>query len=149
MTTECGLCRHSSPRLGQPTQRAVPAGPCPPAIIAAVQESGRAIITGGSSGIGLALGKLLAQRGWRVALLARRAELLDEQVKELRERGASAAGIACDVTDSASVHDAVKRAEQELGGPFDLAVANAGVGLPTHAANFSLADAEQIIRVNV
>ena len=53
---------------------------------AAVQESGRAIITGGSSGIGLALGKLLAQRGWRVALLARRAELLDEQVKELAQR---------------------------------------------------------------
>ncbi len=111
-----------------------------------MQEAKRAIITGGSSGIGLALGKLLSQRGWEVALLARRAELLEENVKAMPGK---AAGIACDVSDSASVHDAVRRAEEQLGGPFDLAVANAGVGLPTHAAKFNLADAEQTIRVNV
>jgi len=109
----------------------------------------RAIITGGSSGIGIALAWELAKRGWAVALLARRAELLDQHVAELRDKGTQAIAVACDVTDSAAVHAAVKRAEEGLGGPFDLAVANAGVGAPSHAAKFNLADAEQIIRVNV
>ena len=44
--------------------------------------------------------------------------------------------------------DAVRSGREQLGGPFDLAVANAG-GMPNHATKFSLADAEQIIRVNV
>jgi short-subunit dehydrogenase len=53
------------------------------------------------------------------------------------------------VTDSAAVRDAVRRGEDQLGGPFDVAVANAGVSIPGHATKFNLADAEQIIRVNV
>jgi NADP-dependent 3-hydroxy acid dehydrogenase YdfG len=105
----------------------------------------RAVITGGSSGIGEALGRELGRRGWEVALLARRGELVQEIAASLPR----AAGVACDVTDSASVHEAVRIAEERLGGPFDLAVANAGVSLPGHAAKFNLADAEQTFRVNV
>lgn len=109
----------------------------------------RAIITGASTGIGYALAHELAKRGYDLALLARRAELLDTLASELRARGVRAAAVACDVADSAAVHDAVRRAESELGGTFDLAIANAGVSIPGHATKFSLADAEQIIRVNV
>lgn len=106
----------------------------------------RAVITGASSGIGAELARVLARRGWSVALLARRADLLDELAKEI---GPSAVSIACDVTDSESVRDAVRKGEELLGGAFDLAVANAGVSGPTHATKFSLDDAERIIRVNV
>lgn len=105
----------------------------------------KAIITGASSGIGLALARELAKRGYALALLARRVDLLEQLARELP----LAVAVACDVTDAASVREAVRRAEAELGGPFDLAVANAGVSIPGHATKFKLADAEQIIRVNV
>lgn len=105
----------------------------------------RALITGASSGIGLALARELAKRGYSLALLARRTELLEQLARELPR----AVAIGCDVTDATSVREAVRRAEAELGGPFDLAVANAGVSIPSHAQQFKLDDAEQIIRVNV
>jgi short-subunit dehydrogenase len=108
----------------------------------------RTIITGASVGIGEALARELARRGHELALLARRGELLEALAAELRAKGTRVAVATCDVTDAAEVRDAVRRAEGELG-PFDLAVANAGVSIPVHAAKFSLADAEQIIRVNV
>jgi short-subunit dehydrogenase len=105
----------------------------------------RAIITGASSGIGRELALELSRRGWALALLARREELLRDLAREVHDSTI----VACDVGDSASVHDAVARTSQALGGPFDLAIANAGVGAPTHAAKFNLADAEQMVRVNI
>lgn len=106
----------------------------------------RAIITGASSGIGAALARELSRRGWSVALLARRGDLLDALVHELPKQSMA---LACDVTDANAVRDAVQRAEDALGGAFDLAVANAGVGVPSHAAKFILSDAELMMRVNI
>ncbi|MGZ5474984.1 MAG: SDR family NAD(P)-dependent oxidoreductase [Thermoanaerobaculia bacterium] len=105
-----------------------------------------AIITGASSGIGAALARELARRGWSLALLARRGDLLNELRDSLP---AKAVAISCDVTDAAAVESAVRRAESELGGKFDLAIANAGVGVSGHATKFNLAAADQTIRVNV
>ncbi|HUO83472.1 MAG TPA: SDR family NAD(P)-dependent oxidoreductase, partial [Thermoanaerobaculia bacterium] len=107
--------------------------------------SKRAIITGASSGIGLALARELTRRGWAVAMLARRVELLSNEASALP----GAVAIACDVADSAAVHRAVREAETRLGGSLDLAVANAGVGIQGHATKFNLADAERMIKVNV
>jgi short-subunit dehydrogenase len=109
----------------------------------------RAILTGASSGIGLFLARELARRGYDLALLARRGELLEETARELSVEGRRAVAIACDVVDGEAVREAVRRAERELGGPFDLAIANAGVSIPSHASRFSIADAETVIRVNV
>lgn len=106
----------------------------------------RAVITGASSGIGLELARELAKRGYALALLARRRELLDDLAREL---GANAIAIPCDVLDEGSVKDAVKRGEEALGGSFDLAIANAGVSIHGHATKFNLAEAEQVFRVNV
>jgi short-subunit dehydrogenase len=109
----------------------------------------RAVLTGASSGIGLELARELSRRGYDLALLARRAELLEGIARELSGNGARAVAVACDVLDAGAVRDAVLRGEQELGGAFDLAIANAGVSIPNHASRFSIADAEQVIRVNV
>jgi short-subunit dehydrogenase len=106
----------------------------------------RAIITGASSGIGAALARELARRGWTIALLARRADLLDALVLELPTKSIA---LPCDVTDANAVRDAVKCGEEALGGPFDLAVANAGVGGASPAAKFNLAAAEVMTRVNI
>ncbi|HEV2722267.1 MAG TPA: SDR family NAD(P)-dependent oxidoreductase [Thermoanaerobaculia bacterium] len=106
----------------------------------------RAIITGASSGIGAALARELSRRGWSLGLLARRADLLDELAGELKT---PAVALAADVTDRDAVRDAVQRGAEALGGDFDLAVANAGISVPTWSTKFNVDDAERIIRVNV
>jgi short-subunit dehydrogenase len=98
----------------------------------------RAIITGASSGIGEAMARQFSRRGYSLALLARRADLLQKLASELP----NAIAIPCDVTDSAAVHDAVERV-----GEINVAVANAGVGTTGWAAK-SVSEAERMMRVN-
>lgn len=93
----------------------------------------------------MALARELARRGYVSALLARRENELARLAQELR----GSVAIPCDVTDREAVFDAVRRGEEALGGPFDLAVANAGVSIPTSSTEFDLDDAETMIRVNV
>jgi short-subunit dehydrogenase len=106
---------------------------------------GRAVITGASSGIGAALARELSGRGWAVALLARRGSLLRQLASELPR----AVAVECDVTDANAVTAAVRHAEEMLAGPFDLAVANAGISVPTWATRFSVEDADRIVAVNL
>ncbi len=106
-----------------------------------------AIITGASTGIGLSLARELAKRGWRVALAARRTELLDQEVARLTAAGHTALALTCDVGDAEAVRAAVARVEQTWG-PIDLAVANAGLGDPKPIVDMQLADAEYIMRIN-
>jgi short-subunit dehydrogenase len=103
----------------------------------------RAIITGASSGIGTEMARELARRGYAVALLARRADLLQELAKQLP----NAVTLPCDVTDEAAVMSAVRAGERALGGPFDVAIANAGVGVTGYAAK-DVSDAERMMQVN-
>jgi NADP-dependent 3-hydroxy acid dehydrogenase YdfG len=90
------------------------------------QTTGRvAVITGASSGIGEATARALAADGHSVALLARRADRIQELASEL---GNGAVAIEADVTDRASIVAAAKRVQEELGGA-DVLVNNAGVML--------------------
>jgi short-subunit dehydrogenase len=113
-----------------------------------MNDSKHVFITGGSSGIGLALGKLMAGRGYAVSLAARRALVVAEQAAAIVSQGGRAFGVGCDVSDLQSVHAAVRAAEAAQG-PISIAVANAGVGLPSHAAKFVIADAELMVRTNI
>jgi len=88
-----------------------------------------AVITGASSGMGRATALLLASRGAKVALLARRKEALDAIAAEIRQLGGEALALATDVTDQASVEAAAAAVRQQLGNA-DLVFNNAGLMLP-------------------
>ena len=90
------------------------------------QNTGRvAVITGASSGIGEATARALAARGYRLALLARRADRIKALADEL---GNGAIAIQADVTDRDSIVKAADRVKAELGGT-DVLVNNAGIML--------------------
>jgi ketoreductase len=84
-----------------------------------------AIVTGATSGIGLATTELLAERGHRVFLCARDADHVALTVKQLREQGHEADGAACDVRSPAAVRSFVTAAVDRYG-PVDILVNNAG-----------------------
>ena len=106
------------------------------------------LITGASTGIGNALAKELARRGWAVGLVARRSELLSTLAAEIEAAGGKAAWAAADVTDVVAIRDAALHIAATLG-PIDLMVANAGTGLPTRATTVPIDAWMQIMRLNV
>lgn len=85
----------------------------------------RVWLTGASSGIGEALVPVLAGRGARLALSARRAEHLEASAAAWRPRGVDVLVVPHDVTDRAAVRAAAGRIEATWGG-VDLAIFNAG-----------------------
>lgn len=84
----------------------------------------RTVVVGASSGLGRCIGIGLAQRGARVALLARRRDLLGDAAKEA---GPATLAIECDVTDEASCRSAIADAASGLGG-IDALVYAPGIG---------------------
>jgi 3-oxoacyl-[acyl-carrier protein] reductase len=90
----------------------------------------KAIVTGGSRGIGLAIARALAAEGAAVGLLARNAHGLARAAETLAAEGARVEWAAADVTDTASHDEAVARLAEALGG-LDVAVANVGGSAPT------------------
>lgn len=107
-----------------------------------------AVITGASSGIGRATALLLASRGARVALLARRAPALDQLAAQIREAGGDALALPTDVTDQASV-DAAAAAVLARYGNADLVFNNAGLMLPGAIGAQPQAEWEAQIDINV
>ncbi len=104
-----------------------------------------AVITGASSGIGEATARALAAEGYRLALLARRADRIQALAAEL---GDGAIAIEADVTDRDSIVTAAERVERELGGAGIL-VNNAGVMLLAPFTSDQQAEHRQMVEVNL
>lgn len=102
-------------------------------------------ITGGSSGIGLALAHRAAAEGARVSILARSQAKLEEAKQAIRlATGIDVATFSADVRD----FDAVRRAAEEAG-PVDVLVVNQGVFVPGELAKQELEEVRFMIDVNL
>jgi len=101
----------------------------------------RALITGGSSGIGAALAAELVRQGASVFLVARRGDALERSVQALRavakDEGQKIDAATADVRDAASAADAVKACEQRFG-PVDLLINSAGITQPGYVEEMPL-----------
>ena len=94
-----------------------------------------AIISGGSSGIGLALGRRLAAAGWNLTILARGADRLAEARAALAAGGTEVMAESVDVADPDAVGRAVHASVARLGPP-KLVVASAGIVVPGRLMSF-------------
>jgi NAD(P)-dependent dehydrogenase (short-subunit alcohol dehydrogenase family) len=103
----------------------------------------RALVTGGSSGIGAATARALAAAGARVAVTGRDPDRLDRVA-----RSCHGLGVQCDVRDAAAVDRAVTRVAAELGG-LDLVVAAAGLGRFALTEAQPVEDFDEVIAVNL
>ena len=107
----------------------------------------RALITGSTRGIGLALARGLAEAGAAIVLNGRDAAALDAAVDALKVAGAVASGHRFDVTDSASVAAAIEAIEAE--GPIDILINNAGMQHRTPLEDFPAEAWQRLMRTNL
>ncbi len=107
-----------------------------------------AFVTGGASGIGLALGAAFAQAGMKVMLADIETDALAEAVKSLHDFGPNVRGVACDVADSTSVERAAKASHQAFGN-VHVVCNNAGVAAAGGIDNIALDNWRWVLDVNL
>jgi NAD(P)-dependent dehydrogenase (short-subunit alcohol dehydrogenase family) len=107
-----------------------------------------ALITGGSSGIGLAVARALGQDGYGVTVSARRPEKLEQAAAQLREEGIDVLSVPANMTDE----DDIKRmmaAHEERFGRLDVLMNNAGLGIGGTIADAETKKLDMQIAVNL
>jgi|TARA_B110000914_G_C15420380_1_gene426263 NAD(P)-dependent dehydrogenase (short-subunit alcohol dehydrogenase family) len=104
----------------------------------------RALVTGASSGIGLALAAALAQAGAKVTVAARREDQLEDLVTALQAQGHSANYLVMDI---ANVEQTESQVEQH--GPFDVLVNSAGLAIHGPAMDTQPADFDAVMNLNL
>jgi uncharacterized oxidoreductase len=108
----------------------------------------RVLITGGSSGIGLALAQVLGLKGAHIAISGRRSDRLDAAIAHLRTAGVAAKPIAADVATESGRAATVEGALEALGG-LDVLVNNAGGVRAGRLENTTEAEIRAMIEVDL
>jgi NAD(P)-dependent dehydrogenase (short-subunit alcohol dehydrogenase family) len=107
-----------------------------------------AIVTGASSGIGEATAHCLAQAGYAVVLAARRADLLDSIVADIRAAGGEALSVPTDLSDAEQT-SALVRTTLDAFGRVDVLVNNAGYGPPYALEQMDRTALRHVFDVNI
>jgi NAD(P)-dependent dehydrogenase (short-subunit alcohol dehydrogenase family) len=107
-----------------------------------------AIVTGASSGIGLAIARVLGEEGFGVTMSARRAEKLDAAVAGLAADGFDVHAVAANVADEGEIQKVVA-AHRERYGRLDVLVNNAGVGVGASVADIETKRIDMQLNVNL
>jgi gluconate 5-dehydrogenase len=108
----------------------------------------RALVTGSSQGIGLALARGLAEHGAEVVLNGRDRSKLDAAMRELADAGARVSASDFDVTDADAVKRGVDAIESDVG-PIDILVNNAGMQFRSPLEEFPADRWEQLLKTNI
>ena len=107
-----------------------------------------ALVTGASAGLGRRFALVLAASGAKVAIAARRMELLQELAEEIRAAGGVALPLQLDVTDADQLLNAVAQAEAQLG-TVQILVNNAGIPDAQRAHKMSVDLIDRVLDINV
>jgi len=112
------------------------------------ESMGTVIVTGAGTGVGAATARRLAAGGWNVALVGRRANLLEEVAADMVKRGGKAAVISADLGEAAAAKTIVDRTVAAFGG-IDALVNNAAVIKVLPLAEYTTEILDQHWAVNI
>lgn len=107
-----------------------------------------ALVTGGGSGIGAGIAKVLARHGAKVALVGRTLEKLESTAKDIRSAGGEASTHACDVRDYAALEKAVSDAAGAFG-RLDILVNSAAGNFLAPAASLSANGFRSVVDIDL
>jgi NAD(P)-dependent dehydrogenase (short-subunit alcohol dehydrogenase family) len=107
-----------------------------------------ALITGGSRGLGKAMGIALGEAGARLILVARDMEKLKQTADAIRKTGAEVATFKVDVTNEAEVIQLEKQVTSEIG-PIQILINNAGINIRKSVTEFTLPEWQQVMDTNL
>jgi NAD(P)-dependent dehydrogenase (short-subunit alcohol dehydrogenase family) len=105
-----------------------------------------ALVTGGGSGLGLAMALGLARCGARIAITSRTTEALEKGLAQIRATGAEAIAVPADVREPEQIASAFDQVEAQLG-PVSLLLNNAGTNFPALAGEMSPNAWRAIVRI--
>src|SRR5690606_5702200 len=107
-----------------------------------------AIVTGASSGLGVAFARGLAEAGADVVLAARRVDRLEKTAELVREAGRQAVTVETDIADPEQAQRMVDQAVEQLG-RVDILINNAGIGTAVPATKETPDQFRQVIDINL
>jgi gluconate 5-dehydrogenase len=108
----------------------------------------RAMITGGTHGLGMAMAKGLGHAGARLIINGHTKDKMDQALGVYKDAGLTAYGYLFDVTDEEAVIQSVERIEKEVG-PIDILINNAGIIMRTPALEMSVPDFRKVVDIDL
>jgi NAD(P)-dependent dehydrogenase (short-subunit alcohol dehydrogenase family) len=113
--------------------------------IPAIDLTGKtAVITGSTKGLGYAIAVVLAAYGASVIISSRNREDCDRVAKEIKDMGAEAASVPCDVRRVSDINSLVAKTE-EIYGKIDIFVNNAGIGITKRIVEMSEEEWDDVV----